>query len=42
MNWVMCKECIILKEEGYCEESCRADGCYFGMTNEDIEEENKE
>ena len=40
MNWITCNECVILKEEGYCEESCRADGCYFGIT--DVEEETKE
>lgn len=38
-NWVSCVECILLKEDGYCEESCRSDGCYFGLREEDLDEE---
>ena len=38
-DWVNCSECIILKEEGDCVESRRSDGCYFGVTEADVAEE---
>lgn len=41
MDWVDCKDCIYF-QEGDCEETESRDGCYFGITEDeiDIEENN--
>ena len=36
LEWVECKECIYF-QEGDCEDFyTKCDGCYFGMTEQDI------
>ena len=35
-DWTNCKDCIFLIEDG-CNEAESKDGCYFGLTEEDIE-----
>lgn len=39
IEWVWCKDCIFF-QEGDCENFfINCDGCYFGITDEDIENE---
>ena len=37
MKWTWCKDCIYVDDN--CVEARRADGCYSGMTEEELEED---